>query len=158
MGERGPPPKRDSQRRRRNKPETPTTTAPGAVSVEVPPADPGWHPLALDWYESLAGSGQAVYYQPSDWATARLVAESLSRDLNPQVVGVTDAGPIEASIPLKGASLAAYLKAMSSLMVTEGDRRRMRLELDPPNRKGATGEGDGSVSYLDEARRGRQPS
>ena len=31
------------------------------------------------------------------------------------------------NFPMKGASLAAYLKAMTALMVSEGDRRRERV-------------------------------
>lgn len=137
MGERGPVPKRASQRRRRNKPDgttgvTDITPAPSGTAnpVEPPAADPGWHPIAERWYASLAESGQRHWYEPSDWATAYLIAESISRDLSEQVVGVTDEGDvIKAEIPLKGASLAAYLKAMGNLLVTEGDRRRARAEL-----------------------------
>jgi len=65
-------------------------------------------------------------------AVAVLIAESMSRDLEPQVVGIAEkTGEIAyATIPLKGASLSAYLRAMSVLMVTEGDRRRLSLELN----------------------------
>jgi hypothetical protein len=132
MGARGPVPKRSDQRRRRNAPEVPIEQAPAAPGgVEVPPAHDRWHPIARDWYESLARSGQSAFYEPSDWATAVLIAESISRDLKPQVVGVhPETGePVMAAIPLKGASLAAYLKAMTALLVTEGDRRRAAVEL-----------------------------
>jgi hypothetical protein len=128
----GPPPKRAAERRRANKPEgIQVTQAPGADEVEIPEADPQWHPIAIRWFSSLAKSGQSRFYEPSDWETAYLIAESLSRDLKPQVVGThPETGvPIRASIPLKGASLSSYLRAMGVLMVTEGDRRRARLEL-----------------------------
>ena len=101
------------------------------------PADEHWHDIAKWWYESLARSGQSIYYQPSDWATAYLLAESMSRDLKPQFVGLDEEGePKFAVIPLKGASLAAYLKGFTVLMVTEGDRRRMNLELERSSLKG----------------------
>lgn len=105
--------------------------------------------MARAWYESLAGSGQSVWYEPSDWATAVLVAESISRDLKPQVVGVhPETGePVWATIPLRGTSLAAYLKAFTALVVTEGDRRRARLELQ----RGQV-EPDSSVPSLDDYR------
>jgi len=107
------------------------TTAPAAASVVVPVADDAWHRVARTWYDSLALSGQSHWYEPSDWATAFLIAESISRDLSEQVVGFTEKdGAIFAVIPLKGASLSAYLKAMASLLVTEGDRRRSRVELE----------------------------
>lgn len=154
MGERGPVPKRTTQRRRRNKPEdgAEVTTADGGVRVAPPAADRKWHPVAKRWYESLAGSGQSAYYQASDWATAYLLAESMSRDLRPQPIGVDKDGcPIIEAIPLKGASLAAYLKGMASLMVTEGDRRRARLELTLPEAEEA--EEKAGVSELDQWRR-----
>lgn len=135
MGSRGPVPKRSDQRRRANKPATAAgkvSKAPAASKSTAPEACKEWHPVALRWYESLALSGQSAFYEPSDWATAYLVAESISRDLSPQFVGVTagnDSEPIYEVIPLKGASLAAYLKAFGNLLTTEGDRRRASLEL-----------------------------
>lgn len=107
-----------------------------SVEVEIPVADEDWHPVAVQWYESLPYSGQALFYEPSDWSTAYLIAESISRDLQPQVVGITDSGQVvKETIPMKGASLSAYLKAMTALMVTEGDRRRSRLEIERANAK-----------------------
>lgn len=131
-GSGGPVPKRSTQRRRRNTPEVEIEQAPAAPVVEIPESLDGWHPIAKSWYESLGKSGQSVFYQPSDWATAVLIAESMSRDLKPQFVGINpETGEsIKAAIPLKGASLASYLKAMTVLLATEGDRRRARLELE----------------------------
>lgn len=102
------------------------------------PADENWHPVALTWYNSLATSGQRIYYQPSDWATAYLLAESLSRDFKPQFVGINEeSGEVMMEkIPLKGASLGAYLKGFSALLATEGDRRRMQIELERESLKG----------------------
>lgn len=133
-GTRGPIPKRSIERRRRNKTGDTETVSTLVDVVDVPEADKDWHAIARLWYDSLADSGQSVFYEPSDWATAYLIAESMSRDLSPQFVAVTERGDtVTETIPLKGASLAAYLKAMSVLMVTEGDRRRMRLELERPD-------------------------
>lgn len=133
-GSGGPPPKRSDQRRRTNEPEISIDTSPGAASVAVPPANSRWHPVAKRWYESLAGSGQARYYEPSDWATAYLLAEAISRDLKPQPVGADkETGEVTmAVLPIKGANLVAYLRGMTALLVTEGDRRRARLELQRP--------------------------
>lgn len=129
----GPVPERRDQVRRRNAPEVPIDTAPGAEDVEAPEPDKNWHPIALQWYRSLADSGQSHWYEPSDWALAYLIAESMSRDLKPQVVGVSiDGKAVKATIPLRGTSMAAYLKAMTALLVTEGDRRRLRIELSKP--------------------------
>lgn len=130
-GSGGPVPKRSDQRRRRNKTE-PVTKAQGNGS-KPPPADSKWHPVAKRWFQSLKQSGQSRFYEESDWALAFLLAESISRELKPQLVGTTaDGEPIFWNQPPKGASLAAWLKAMSSLLVTEGDRRRIRMELETP--------------------------
>lgn len=139
MGSRGPVGKRSDQRlghRAKSEAEN-VTSAPAGSVAQAPAADENWHPVARQWFESLAVSGQARFYEASDWAAAVLVAESMSRDLKPQFVGFVQTGKdtTEAEfqpIPLKGASLAAYLKAMSNLLTTEGDRRRVQLELKRP--------------------------
>ena len=119
MGTRGPVPKHSSERRRQNKPEGGEITVVRARlgAVEQPPASPDWHPIARDWYESLAESGQAQFYEPSDWAVARYVAELMSRALS-------------SDRPPNGQYVAALNSAMSSLLTTEGDRRRARMELE----------------------------
>lgn len=149
----GPPPKRSGQRRRTNKQAVPTEKAAGASKVSRPRVDSKWHPVAKRWFQSLGESGQAAFYEPSDWATAYVIAEAMSRELNPQpmvVGGGKDAYVEMVTLPPKGASLAAWLKAMTSLMVTEGDRRRLRLELERP---GGAEEAPADVSQLDEYRR-----
>lgn len=126
-------------------------SAKGAV---MPPASDKWHYIARHWYDSLAESGQSEFYEASDWALAQMVAESISRDLKPQVVGVNDetGEPVLAVIPMKGASLGAYLKAMTALMVSEGDRRRAGLELRRTSPDAAEPE-DPTVTSLNEYRK-----
>ena len=114
----GPPPARSDQRRRENKPEIDIDTAPGAVGVQCPDPLPGWHPIALAWYEALAVSGQSHWYEPSDWAEAVFLAEVMSDALM--------------SGSINGPKLSAILGGASRLMTTEGDRRRMRIELSKP--------------------------
>lgn len=115
MGITGPVGKRDSQRRRRNKPGIETETAEGAPFVIAPEPKQDWEPLALDWYLSLGASGQSVFFEPSDWAVAQIVADTLSRYLR--------AGKPNAVL------FSSIMSAMSSLLTTEGDRRRLRIEL-----------------------------
>lgn len=115
MGARGPVPKRSDQRRRANKPEVPIATAAGAAKVPVPVADEAWHPIARDYFEALRGSGQSAFYEPSDWAHAFLLCEAMSRMLS--------ASRFSAQL------FAAVDSASTRLMVTEGDRRRLRVEL-----------------------------
>ncbi len=148
----GPAPKRDAERRRRNPKVVETTTVliDDLIKepVEIPEVPETWHPIARHWFESLARSGQAVFYEPSDWAAAMVIGETLSRELNPQYVAYTDkeSGEVIAewiTMPIKGASLAAILKGMTALMVTEGDRRRLSIELE---RKRATDEATAALS------------
>jgi hypothetical protein len=108
--------------------------APGDLP-DLPDADPLWHPIASDWYLSLRDSGQAAFYQPSDWAVARYAADLMSKVL------MSERGP-------NGQLVAALNSVMSSLLTTEGDRRRARMELE---RKPA-GAKLASVSPLDSYR------
>ena len=151
----GPPPKRDDQRRRANDPALGSADVAPGGEVVIPDADPEWHQVAALWFGSLASSGQSAFYESSDWATAYVIAESISRELKPQpLVGKGDDGEptVEwVSLPPKGASLAAWLKGMTTLMVTEGDRRRMRLELQRPQPD--VGGEDGNVTHIDDAAR-----
>lgn len=146
----GPPPKRQSQRRRVNKPEMPIETAKDGELV-VPRAKRTWHPIAKLMYASLAKSGQSVFYTSSDWAAAYVMCESMSREFKPQPIAVGDE-VVMVELPPKAAAQTAWSKTLSGLMATEGDRRRLRLELvrqgqaeEPPH--------DDGVSELDEYRR-----
>lgn len=154
----GPAPKKDAERRRRNKsPESKgsLSSIPAEVvdvdsllvgEVEIPVPDEEWHPIARQIYESIGKSGQVIWMEPSDWSTLYLLCESISRDLNPQVVGVTEDGDVvKDTIPLKGASLNAYLKAFAALMMLEGDRRKLRIELERKKRLDAAAEGGNKV-------------
>lgn len=108
------------------------------AAQDWPEPDEKWHDVATMWYMSLRESGQAIYYQPSDRAVAYVIAESLSRDLKPQFLGLNPetGDPVMGTIPLKGASLAAYLKGFTGLMATEADRRRLQMELERESLKG----------------------
>jgi hypothetical protein len=153
MGSRGPAPKRESQRRRRNKGDLDVTRSDGASDVQAPEADEDWHPVAVQWFERLKASGQVVYYEPSDWGLAYVLAENLSRQLKPRFVGIDEISGVkmEAELPINGAGLSALLKGMSQLLVTEADRRRASIELDRPA-PGALDQKPGEVSHLDDAR------
>ena len=115
MGERGPVPKRSDQRRRRNKTEGGIDSAPTSSSRKLGPPCPDWLlGLGKTWYESLGTSGQAVFYTDSDWATALVVAKAIDTfDERPTAM-----------------MLASIMSACSSLVCTEGDRRRLRIELE----------------------------
>lgn len=119
----GPAPKRDAQRRRTNAPAIPTTTVevpPLGEALDLPHAAPktpeGLHPIARRWYESLAVSGQAMFYEPSDWAQAEVAAWALTKVINMR--------------RFSAMSLDTALKAMAGLLPTEAERRRVRLEVE----------------------------
>jgi hypothetical protein len=132
MGDRGPVPKRDATRRRRNKNSQAEQIDPVIDEVPVPEMNDDWHPMAQQWFASLSLSAQAQFYEPSDWALAVVIADSISRQMSPQVVGVNPVSgePIFGTVPANGAQIQAWLKAMHVLMATEGDRRRFRVEVD----------------------------
>jgi hypothetical protein len=115
MGSRGPVPKRLEHRRsHRSKAELATVNrAPGAVHVDQPAADESWHPMARDWYASLATSAGARWYQPSDWQTARVWAELLSRQL-------TSGRP-------SAQFMSAWSGAATELLTTTGARGRVLI-------------------------------
>lgn len=155
----GPVPKKDAERRRRNK----SPEATGSVSslpaevvnvdellvgeVEIPAMDENWHAIAKQIYQSQMQSGQVIWMEPSDWSTLYFLCESISRDLNDQPIGIhPETGKvIKAKIPVKGASLSAYLKAFEALMMNEGGRRRLRVELERQKRIDAAASGEGKV-------------
>lgn len=129
MGTRGPVPKRSEQRRRVNAPAIPVTRAPAGASTRAPALRRGIHPLARRWYASLGRSGQSRFYEPSDWAVAQLVAEAI------------DAFMAEPTAKM----LSVAMAGSSSLLATEGDRRRLSVELQ---RQAGDADEDAAVAAL----------
>ena len=130
-----PAPKRSSERRRRNKESRPDKVAmPGGV--KPPAASAKWHPIAKGWFNSLKESGQAQYFEPSDWQAARYVAEVMTKHL---------------SRPQPSAQLFSGIwSAMTDLLTTEASRRRVRMEVD---REPAADGPAAGVTALDDYRR-----
>lgn len=117
MGERGPIPARSDQRVRRNQDGGPIEKVSIIGPVDVPELDivrP--HPLVVDLYEALKTSGQAKFYEPSDWQYARLAmhfVNKLVRNSKPSAV-----------------MLSSVNAMLTPLLMTEGERRRVRLEVE----------------------------
>jgi len=112
-------PKRSEERTRRNKPENEggVSLAKGErVPYRVPPVDSDWHPRAKQWYRSLSRSGMREFYELSDYEMARLLCDALTEYYKRPTAMM----------------LATILQGMTSLGVTEGERRRMRIELEDP--------------------------
>lgn len=139
-------PKKEAERRRRNKDavETEVINLDELIAgeVTVPKPDPDWEPLTRSFYDSFKASGQAIWMEPSDWMTAYALMEVLDRWLKPQEVkvgeyrpGAQEGGEVEYRfedkiLPMPGSVLTGILKGLSALMATEGDRRRLRIELE----------------------------
>lgn len=115
----GPVPKRSEERSRRNKPENeggiPLSKG-ERIPHRVPPADANWHPRAKQWYRSMSRSGMRDYYEVSDYEYARILCDALTEYYKRPTAMM----------------LATILQGMTSLGVTEGERRRMRIELEDP--------------------------
>ncbi|AAN01758.1 tail protein [Mycobacterium phage Microwolf] len=123
VGERGPVRKRSDQRVRRNKDAVPTEKVTAIGTVPIPELgfdDP--HPIVRDLYRSLTESAQRRYYEPSDWQYARTALHFLD-------------GLLKSPKP-NGQLLTTVNSMLSSLLVSEGDRRRVQLEIERKEAEG----------------------
>jgi len=139
VGSRGPVPQRSDQRRRRNvDPAGPVTkAAAGTARRRRPrPADPEWHKLIRELYSDITESGQSAFYEPSDWGMLRIGCQMMS-------------GQMLSGKP-SAVMFAAWDALMARLLVTEGDRRRMRLELE--RAKGPDADAEAGVASMSEWR------
>lgn len=124
MGERGVVPKRIDERlghlSKAQKSGVDRVQMVGRVAVPSPRKD--LHPIALRWYRALGRSGQAIYYEPSDWALALYVAEAMDRTLQPP------------TLLNRGFSAEIFKGVLSAaggeLLGTEAARRRARIEVE----------------------------
>jgi hypothetical protein len=156
MGRRGKLPERGLRRRKGRQAALDAATTFGEIEIDVEApyeADPNWHPQAISLYESVQRSGQAEFYAESDWVKLYMVCDQLSLNLKPSFVGFADdwktmdvevvikgvpqteqrlvkyQRPISGVVPMNGATLNAIQSLMTSLGISEGDRRRMSMEL-----------------------------
>ncbi|ASZ75440.1 terminase small subunit [Mycobacterium phage Kimona] len=117
MGERGPIGKRSDQRVRRNKTNNPVTKLPAKGPVKQPKIGiPDAHPIITQLWDSLGKSAQARYYEESDWAYARMALHF--------------ANQLIWSEKPNGQILATVNSMLTGLLVSEGDRRRVQLEIE----------------------------
>ena len=121
MGARGPVPNREEDlarpRSRKGSDQQPVTKG-EMRPVKIPNADRDWHPIARRLWDSLKTSGQSDFYQNSDWAFAYSLCEDLSH--------------YKKSGKRSGQMLQTIYSAFERLLVAEGDRRRVRIELNEP--------------------------
>lgn len=126
MGTRGPIGKRDEERVRRNVPENPTETIQVIGPVDIPELgdmsyDGETHPLIEEMYESMKKSAAVKFFEPTDWQFARLALYTLNQEL----IAAKQWGK-----PIGAMKLTAINQMLSALLLTEGDRRRARLEIE----------------------------
>lgn len=122
MGQRGPVPNRSEDlarpRSRKGREHAQDITNGTLLPVEWPEPDASWHQLAIDIYEGCRVSGQAALYQQSDIAILASLCDDLSY--------------AKRSGKRSGQLLQTIYSGMERLLVTEGDRRRVRVELQAP--------------------------
>jgi len=125
VGTRGPAPARSgdhSRARDANRPSRNQGDLTTGVHLEatIPDADPDWGKVASTIWESFHNSGQVEFWQETDWALAYWVCVQVDRH---------DKAPLA-----RGAAqnMTTILQAMTSLMMTEAERRRARIELERP--------------------------
>ena len=127
----GPVPKRSTERLGHRTDKADPRRVEMKEDIRPPKPDPTWHPIARYFYDSLKRSAMSQFYDVSDWATAFTLCETISRDLKPQVIAYDDRlhKVIRVKRPVKGSSLAGYARFFALLGVTEGDRRRLNVEI-----------------------------
>ena len=126
----GPVPNREAdlaRPRERKGGDTQSVTQGTLRPVKIPNADRTWHPIAKRLFNSLKTSGQADFYQDSDWAFAYSLCDDLSHYKKPLVA--RDGTEYHKR---SGQMLQAIYSSLERLLVTEGDRRRVRIELHEP--------------------------
>lgn len=130
MGSRGPIPNRSDDlardRSRKGGDTGPEVKVGQMRPVRIPEADPDWHDIAVMIWDSLMESGQADFFQQSDWAYAYSLCDDVSHYKSAGRVN-KHTGEFEAYRSPE--MLKAIQSAMASLLMTEGERRRARVEL-----------------------------
>jgi hypothetical protein len=74
------------------------------------------HPIIVDFWDSIGESAQSRYYEPSDWQYLRISLHFLNRLLS---VGNPSAQ-----------MLTVVNQMLTDLLVSEGSRRRVRMEIE----------------------------
>lgn len=107
--------------------------------VEFYAPDPEWHSSCQRMWNSIPESGMAPFFQVSDLAMLWSLLEDLSNAKKNTRNGVPPA-----------ILLTAIYNQLNNFGFTEGDRRRMRIELEAPVEDTASVE-EASVAFYQEA-------
>ena len=122
----GPIPKRDEERIRRNIPDNQTDKISVIGAVHIPELGDvshlgETHSLITEMYEAIKQSASVKYFEPTDWQFARLTLHTLNAEL---IYARNNGKPVGAM------KLSAINQMLSALLLTEGDRRRARIEIE----------------------------
>ncbi|MGJ9412381.1 hypothetical protein ACHAAC_06690 [Aeromicrobium sp. CF4.19] len=106
----------------RKRKERDTTVARGrSIPATLPEPDPQWCTAARMIWDSMLESGGAAYFESSDYAVLHLTAD--------QIDHLYQQGGRRSPEYLR-----VIMQTLGSLLATEGDRRRLRIELqDAPD-------------------------
>ena len=131
MGARGPIPNAsdDLARDRSRKGKDQVAVTKGVrIEPRIWEADPEWSPLAVDLFDSASTSGQMDFYQDTDWVMLKFLCGEITAYENAYKTYTTESGAKRTPVR-NGQWLSAILSLATSLLTTEGDRRRVRIEL-----------------------------
>lgn len=115
---RGPVPKRDSQRRRANKPEShgEAKSVVAGTAAEQPELGFEAHQLVVDMWAALGTSVEAKFFSAADWQRARWELWYANRLLKSRK-------------PVSAPAWVAVQTGLSELLVSPADKRRAGIEL-----------------------------
>ena len=88
------------------------------LPVEIPETPEHWHEIAKMVFNSIKSSGQREFFQQTDWAIAYMTCDEIHR--------------YRQSDSPKAFHLQQIYAALGSLLMTEADRRKVRIELQKP--------------------------
>jgi hypothetical protein len=155
VGDRGPTPRREAERRRTNKPKTGVVLKLGLAELQnLPfeidytpePPDPmeEWPDVLIELWEALKVDPLRKWMTSADWALTKVVMQITSD-------AMTQKSQDGSQVGINGAQQSALLKHMASIGVTEQARLRLQKEITLfPTRQPET---EAEVTDIDEARR-----
>lgn len=127
---------------------------PAGDVVTVPPVNPTWHPVSVMLWNAMFESGMEPYFESTDWAAAYLICDQISMQMKPQYIGMQVVGPAGRQEPLydrkpmTGGEVNAFMSALGKLGLTEGDRRRLGIELQRAPVEDVGTEGDRAIDAV----------
>lgn len=116
----GPIGKRSDQKHGHRDHNAGVLKAPAGPRVDPGEPDDCWADIAKSMWNAMKISGQSEFYEATDWEYARFVCECMSRNL-------------QQGRSMSAVLMANVLSGLGDLLVTEGNRRRVKMELQRGN-------------------------